>query len=55
MLERLQRELPKMHERVVAHLTASADARPRPVSTLKLIRHVRLQWNIAMARRAPRG
>lgn len=55
MLERLQRELPELGERVAAYLRAHDGRAGPPISPRKIARHLRLRWQLARARRVPRG
>lgn len=56
MLGKLQNDLPEIGERVAAHLSESNMGNYRErISPRKLARHLRLRWNMARARCAPRG
>jgi hypothetical protein len=56
MLERLQRELPDLGQEVAAYLSVNDRGEARGIpSPRKVARHLRLRWNMARGRRAPRG
>lgn len=56
MLERLESELPAVHEAVFAsRADAGVPSSRRPKSLLNFMRHARLRWFVALSHRASRG